>query len=315
MVVKFFSAVAILCFATASAFAQFKGGNDLGARGFHSPAASAPSFVGPGDLVSGARAWYGLRAYNAAYAAATGNVGIFRRSSDNATCTGIVNTVGDLDLTTTYCSGTTNLPTFCGASAGNCFVARLYDQSGALACAGATACDVVQATAANQPQLVFNCVGTTKPCLLGTAVQLLSSVTTITINVPFTFSAAAEMVSPIAQHNAVFGGNGVMLEFNNSGPVLDYNGTSNSLSIVTSTWYASALTAATSSTILYANALTPNTVGSTAGGTGTWTLNLMSRGDCCDLAGNLTEVGEWGVTFTPTQANNMIANQRTYWGF
>lgn len=70
------------------------GGSDfLRARGTFTAA-----YTGPGNLVSGATAWYGLRAYNAAYATGSNNAVDLRRSSDNATTTLVILSSGALDV-------------------------------------------------------------------------------------------------------------------------------------------------------------------------------------------------------------------------
>lgn len=137
----------------------------------------ASTYTGPADVVSGAAsaAWM-LRAYSRACATAHCNIGVFRRSSDNTTCTGKSDINGNLDLTTTGCAGS-NLPTWCAASSGSCFVTTLYDQSGGTNCGG-SACDMVQATTANQPPLIFNCVNTSLPCADFTTYPVSLGVTT-----------------------------------------------------------------------------------------------------------------------------------------
>jgi hypothetical protein len=61
---------------------------------------SSAALVFPGDIVSGAWAWWGLRAYNAAYATGSNNAINVRRASDNATQNIVILTSGALDITT-----------------------------------------------------------------------------------------------------------------------------------------------------------------------------------------------------------------------
>lgn len=56
------------------------------------------TYQGPGDVVSGATAWYGLRAYNAAYATGTNKAINVRRASDNTTQDINILTTGALDI-------------------------------------------------------------------------------------------------------------------------------------------------------------------------------------------------------------------------
>ncbi len=66
-----------------------------------------PPYTGPGDVVSGASAWYGLRGYTSAYAAPGTNkaIKIQRRGlSDQASCDFVVAPSGALGTTTAGCS-------------------------------------------------------------------------------------------------------------------------------------------------------------------------------------------------------------------
>ena len=104
-----------------------------------------PTYTGPGDIVSGATFWGGLRCYAAANASA--NAIRIRRASDNTETDVALDASCDLtDVSGTFCAATT------------CYVKTLYDQSGG---AGS---DATQTTAGQQPQLVFSCIGT-KPCM------------------------------------------------------------------------------------------------------------------------------------------------------
>jgi hypothetical protein len=85
------------------------------------------------DDYPNAEAAYSLRLLRTAY---TGDCIIVRRSNDNA-----LDTIGFLD---NYLD-TATMKTFCGAN--NCFVSRLYDQSG-------NGRDFVQATNASQPAII-----------------------------------------------------------------------------------------------------------------------------------------------------------------
>jgi hypothetical protein len=60
----------------------------------------ASSYVGAGDIVASATAWYGLRAYNAAYATGSNNAVNVRRASDNSTQNIVILSTGALDIAT-----------------------------------------------------------------------------------------------------------------------------------------------------------------------------------------------------------------------
>jgi hypothetical protein len=92
--------IAALCFYLASLAAQAQMMPDIVNAG--PPPASG--YVGPGDVVSGATGWYGLRAYSAAYAAAQGKAVNLRRASDNTQCDFDVATTGALGNSDAGCS-------------------------------------------------------------------------------------------------------------------------------------------------------------------------------------------------------------------
>src|SRR5689334_16928212 len=98
---------------------------------------SAATYTGPGDIVASAKAWFGLRAYSAAVAAAgTQKVVNLRNTGTSETCDVLIATNGGLATTVSNCSGSssgTALSTFCGT----CAATKLYDQSGANFCSGA----------------------------------------------------------------------------------------------------------------------------------------------------------------------------------
>lgn len=128
---------------------------------------SSASYVGPGDVLSGATAFYGLRAYSAAYAAAGSEAIDLRRSHDNATMTAVFLSTGDLDKAT--------ISSWAGAD--TIFVSKLYDQTG-------HGNHIIQATAGNQPTLLLSplCVQTTASVIaLSQSVAPSSAVMSLTL--------------------------------------------------------------------------------------------------------------------------------------
>jgi hypothetical protein len=111
-----------------------------------SNAPAASGYTGPGDVVSGATAWYGLRAYNAAYATGSNNAINVRRASDNSTSNIVILSSGAVDVAT--------YNTFVGTDAtASCTLATT-----ALTCTGASATLHV-----NDP---ITGVGITNPCVV-----------------------------------------------------------------------------------------------------------------------------------------------------
>ena len=58
------------------------------------------TYIGPGDVVSGATAWYGLRGYNAAFATGSKAAINVRRATDNTTSDINILANGNLDIAT-----------------------------------------------------------------------------------------------------------------------------------------------------------------------------------------------------------------------
>lgn len=99
---------------------------------------SGGAYAGPGDIVSGAVAFFSCRAYSAAKVG-TKAYRIVRASDSTQTdINSLASGLCDTSTPTTFCNATT------------CTVVTWYDQSGANACAGSTACDVTQAVVAQQ---------------------------------------------------------------------------------------------------------------------------------------------------------------------
>jgi hypothetical protein len=178
-------------------------------------------FQGPGDITP-FTAWYGLRAYSAAVAATgTQKAADLRRVSDNATCTALIGTDGNLDLTVgTPCNSNTQTVTaWIGASSAS--VSKMYDQVAGNACGGAS-CDVVQATAGNQPHfLLTGCGGaSTKPCLFsdGSPIKFLGAANNFTpAGTQSSFAVLAECtgvsflnLAPLIKSGGGFGGSGAV---------------------------------------------------------------------------------------------------------
>ena len=96
-------ALAATLFASVSALAQFGG-----LLGTSRPTPAVSSYVGPGDVVSGAAAWYGLRGYNAAYSTGSNPAVNIRRASDSHTCDLLVTSAGAIGNTANCSTGGDN---------------------------------------------------------------------------------------------------------------------------------------------------------------------------------------------------------------
>jgi hypothetical protein len=253
-------------------------------------------YSGPGDVVSGAANWWGLRCYNASKASLASAVTI-RRASDNATSTIGLTAACKLDVATasTFCSATT------------CYVTTLYDQAGTN--------NMVQATAANQPQLVFNCLGTL-PCMsfVGATPLLLGSASAITQASPMTASAVVWRTSTVTNNNVLAAAAGaIQLGFSAANTGYIFDGFTTSASASDGAAHAIAYILGVNKLVIDSVATTGTT--NNAGFSAT-TVD-MGGGNSAYLTGNITEAGLWAGAWTTgasSQAANICANQQAYWG-
>ena len=289
---------------------------------------ASASYTGPGDVVTGALAAYGLRAYNTAD---RGNRLINICDPSNVTCADWSSsaTTGKLIAGTNPLNGTD-----C-TTATTCTVKIWYDRSGALNCGG-SACDASQATAASRPTLTFSCINGL-PCLVFAGSQVLASPTTFG-----TISTAATTVSAVANRTGAFTSAGNIFSYGGSSSSLNFNyrQVANTMqmyagsvgqivgNITDSNFHAfQAVYANTSSDLMCgggagtncsttgtSNAILPGNVGG-----GTSFILCIGQGfsvTCTGnpLTGDVSEILLYGSIFTGTQQTNMNANQYTFWG-
>lgn len=290
------------------AHAQLSGG----VGGFPGPGTvhSSAAYTGPGDVVSGAFGWWGLRAYNLAQVGTkVANI----CNSGDANCAD-VNSLsnGDFDVATA-----TGSPLSCGGAGGTCTVKILYDQTGANACGG-SACDLNTSTsAATRPTLTFNCIGT-KPCMtFNGSSQFLRSSGSVTAKAqPNTLSAVAQTTNTGANRHIIGHVSGAANQ-------LGYPTTNNTAQV-----YAGSNVTATASAGSY-HALQGVQNGascdinvdgaSSTGNCGTQDFSgQVFMGQIFSsqwMSGQVLEVGAWNIAFNGTQSSNMSSNQHSYWGF
>ena len=191
--------VAVLTFGmhAAVAFYQSRDSN------YNIAIAGAAGFQGPGDITSGAIAFYSAgRAYNAAYAAAQSSLAdIVDTTTGLATCTIKVGTNGFANLTAVVCptgAPVVNVVTFCTVTHVGCSITKLYDQTG-------NGNHVVQATLANMPGLTLSAQNGL-PCPAGTnnAAAGLASSGTISQSAPYTTTFVANRTITGAANQRVF---------------------------------------------------------------------------------------------------------------
>lgn len=262
-----------------------------------SPVSAAAAYTGPGDLVSGATAWYGLRAYSAAVAATGTQKAInIRRASDQATTDILILPNGNLDVATAT--------TFCNATSG--FITAWYDQSG-------NGNHAVQATPASQPQLVFSSIGG-KPAVVFAGAQLLSGGSFTAFAAPVSMSAVVARTAAFTVGAVLTAGTGTVLEvlFANANQISIYNGAQLFVAATDSIAHAMQFLFNGASSVISVDGA------ETSGNAGTTNLAaapiyIGARSTLMNLTGPIGEAGMWPVGFTAPNRAAMRANQKTYW--
>jgi hypothetical protein len=261
------------------------------------------AYTGPGDIVSGAQAWWGLRAYSAA-TAGTKAINI-RASGDNATTD--INTLanGDLDVAT--------VSSFLGIHGGNAFVTKLYEQTGGGA-------DQIQATAANQPQLILSGLGSlpvmkfvaANNSYFETSVSFSPSSHWTMMNV-IEMSGASSAQQNILQFTlpntvALYKPSGTNILAVYDGNVV--NGSAND-----GVWHS--LIGVEDTVNVHINIDGSDaTTGSAASPSATGQIvYCTSSGISNFVDGNSVEGGYWAFAITTTQCSNLSNNAHSYWGF
>ena len=208
--------------------------------GLPKPGAAA-GYTGPGDIVSGAVAWWGLRCYNAAY---SGNVADITDSSTGSTTgTRLQCSAGTVSALVSGSACTFVTGNACSTLAVTCAVAcnveELYDQSGANSCTGSIPCSITISTNANRPTYVTSCSGlTSRPCMTFSGTQGGSSPNLIsTVGQPGTISEVHD-VSGTTVGGLVFTSECILLRSNIAQDLGNYCGaTETHLAVPDGVWH------------------------------------------------------------------------------
>lgn len=286
-----------------------------------------PTYVGPGDIVSGATLWYSS---NSCYKSTTtlGVVGLVDTATGNTTgsllsCNtgGIVSAFVGPSLCPWVTGGACSaVATTCAVS---CSVVRLYDQSGANACSGSP-CDMQQASVSHAPTYVVGVVGSSGCMNFNSAgpQDLITSVPPTPPSAqPFTVTAVAERTSAFTTGANIMSWSPAQVTFTSTAStVAGFSGAAGAAAATDGPGHPHALQfvfnspgfANTSSTIVDGTVTpsldmgpNPPTAGNTVeiggGGTG-------------DLSGHICEFGVWPVGFTTgtgSQSDLMNTNMET----
>lgn len=307
-----FLAILWLCIWAIPSYAQVP----MTGAGLGSPTAAVAGFQGPGDITSGAVAFYSAgRAYNAAYAAAQNPLAdIVDTTTGLATCTFNVGTNGFANLSAVVCptgAPTVSVTTFCTVThAAGCRVTKLYDQTG-------NGNHVVQATIANTPGLTLSAQNGL-PCLTnlgGGSIPVLQTAGNVIQAAPFTKIGVAERTNNVTTRQDIIANTASnrLAYTNSANSVTVNNGTNVNLTAADAAFHA-LLVIASGTAPLFAVDSSANISTSTNGtGSTSGALAVMNNNTSSNpiLAGNFfCEAGEWPADLNSSY-QAMLANMRS----
>ena len=256
-------------------------------------AGKGAAYTGPGDVVSGAAFWGGLRAYSTA---TIGDNAIrIRRSSDNTEADVITLADGSLDVA--------SVSTFIGG--GNAFVHTIYDQSG-------NSRDSVAASNAAQPQLILSGLGSLPVMRFTYNAHSLQSAGSVTRAQPLTHSAVAKRTSDTGSYHGILSNGTHGTGFSNgANAFLMFAGSLPTAVAADNTMHTFQAAFDGTSSVAYVDGGSTSMSPGTTALTGVYSVGAISGSG---FGGDMCEVGEWLSKFDATQAGNMDANQAAYWG-
>lgn len=266
----------------------------------YAPAVVTAGYTGPGDINGTALGWWGLRAYNAAYATGSNPaIDVVDTATGLTTTTINIKTDGTLDVAAVDALGYA------------VSVSKLYDQTG-------NGRHFTQATLASMPTLTTSGVsglGSTRPAM-NMSTQRMSTASGITQAQSFTVSFVGERTSGTA-YGYIFGDNGAVLLFNNAanGMAMFAGGSVPSATANDNVFHAAQALFSNASGALYIDG-SNNTMAS-MGTTGLANANLYlytQNGSGGFVNGKFCEVGVWAGDKSSNNSS-MNSNQHTYWGF
>jgi hypothetical protein len=301
-----FLIAASLCLPTASS-AWWKSIQQVGVS------SGGGGYVGPGDIVSGASFYYGLRAYTAAYATSNGNIAdIVDTATGTATCTIVAKSSGDADLTSLSCAGgTLSVTTFCTVTHTGCSVTKLYDQT------GNNAGGAGQSTLALMPTLTLGATSNSKPAMtfLGSSSQIMGFALLSAIPQPYTSSSVARRTALFTTQGGIIGDGSFFIDFKNVAAAIDFfsGAADTSTPSIDGSFIAIQAVGNGASSTVKVNSSAANTVspGTSATGTG---INIGDDGFNEFLTGNIAEVIMWPSGLSSGNQSSISSNQQSYWG-
>ncbi len=278
-------------------------------------AVTSTAYSGPGDAVSGASAWWGLRAYNLA-AAGTPAANICNALA--VTCADISTLAsGAFDVATAQ-----GVPLSCGGVGGTCTVKKLYDQSGALACAAGTPCDLVMsATEAERPVLTFGCtgLGASLPCMTSsTATANAATAVNFTLAQPYTLVGAAKRTGSLTAYNTIvanFNGTSGLYYHTTGNADFLVNNVDHAFVATNSAWHALQAVGNGASSSGTTDGSTTAISAATTAFASAGVIRVFNDGGGDQMDGPAVEMGIWPTAFSGGNLAAMNTNIHSYWGF
>lgn len=268
-------------------------------------AAAAP-YQGPGDIVSGAEAWWGLRGYSLAYATPGTNNAVHIVDSGGANGTDIkILSTGGLDL------GAVN--TFI-TNHGTPSVATFYDQSG-------HGHDLTQSTVAQMPTLAASGNGLTSlPSMAFVSANSTSMSFTwggVTQSAPFTFNLVGNHTTSAVTQAPLSGSGGVFAVYHDTAnnQFGGYAGSNADATASDGNWHALGL-AFTNSTADIIAVDAAQSTGTSMGGNMITNSTLVIMSDTSHLLdGFISEAGWWlSPGLSGANLTSLYNQQHTYYG-
>lgn len=253
-----------------------------------------PYAAGPGDVVTGAKSFWGLRGYNAAYAVGGANpaIDVVKASDGTGTTTIKILVDGTLDVATIAALGYAVK------------VSKFYDQTG-------NGFHVTQGTLASMPTLTLNNWGTRPAISAGGLAGTGYASTANSLNL----AGVTQRTTGLAYGDILTdGGNNVYINYNTSGQTLGYyfrTGGAGTGNFANGSHRALQMCFQGAGTVIRQDA-TEQTPGAAVGVNGPGNNISVMSGDATIFWG---ELGAWsGSQFNATQRGNMQTNIKNYWG-
>jgi len=274
--------------------------------------AAAASYTGPGDIVSGASFWIGLRAYSSAKANGATKAIRVVRANDGHACDVTLDTSGNLGKTAAACvDGAVDIASWCAAT--TCSIDQWYDQ------VNGTAMWVAN-TSSTRAILSFSCLGAL--VCADFAANLPSyyagSNPAVSQAPAFTTSLVAIQTGSLTSQNDILdvGSGSFFVQAAGVQKVGGYWGVAGLATQSAGAWHAIQIVTASTSSAVAVDA-TQTTTGVNMGTNAQPASSFLGTQNSVGtnaFNGKLTEVGVWPVAFTTTQMTNVCHNQFTYWG-